>query len=185
MIILYIYLNFNQRMIFSINQNELFNLLQSEKFLIGKALIAKTIIIVEKISNRSLKEKVLSKQLLENFKKLRNKWKNLQGGPKRQKFKENNLSNNIVFNIEEKEFDEVLVPSLDSIEPDYFDSFIPQDEIHAASKKRLNISAKKKIQRHLTHSNNFLQKYGLCFKNVKLFDAKVNKYDNSFKLVKN
>ena len=95
-----IYLNFNQRMIFSINQNELFNLLQSEKFLIGKALIAKTILIVEKISNRSLKEKVLSNQLLENFKKLRNKWKNLQGGPKRQKFKENNLSNNIVFTMD-------------------------------------------------------------------------------------
>ena len=57
----YIYLNFNQRMIFCINQNELFNLLQSEKFLIDKALIAKTILIEEKISNRSLKEKVLSK----------------------------------------------------------------------------------------------------------------------------
>ena len=87
----YIYLNFNQRMIFCINQNELFNLLQSEKFLIDKALIAKTILIEEKISNRSLKEKVLSKQLLENFKKLRNKWENLQDGPTRQKFKENNL----------------------------------------------------------------------------------------------
>jgi hypothetical protein len=48
-------------MIFCINQNELFNLLQSEKFLIDKALIAKTILIEEKISNRSLKEKVLSK----------------------------------------------------------------------------------------------------------------------------
>ena len=66
-----------------------------------------------------------------------------------------------MFKIEEKECDEVLVPSLDSIEPDYLDRFIPQDETHVASKKLLS---EKKIQRHLTHSNNFLQKYGQLYK---------------------
>ena len=142
-------------MIFSINQNELFNLLQSEKFLIGKALFAKTISILEKISNRSLKEKVLSKKLLENFKKLRNQWKKFQGGPKRQKFKENNLLYNVVFKIEEKEFNEVIVSSLDSTEPvssfdsSNLDDFIPQEEIHATSKNRLSISITKIIQRHV------------------------------------
>jgi hypothetical protein len=60
--------------------------------------------MIEKISNRSVKEEVLSEKLLENFKKLRNNWKKLQGGSRRANFKKNNLSNNFVFKIDDKEF---------------------------------------------------------------------------------
>ena len=53
--------------------------------------------MIEKISNRSVKEEVLSEKPLEN-------WKKLQGGSRRATFKKNNLSNNFVFKIDDKEF---------------------------------------------------------------------------------
>jgi hypothetical protein len=52
------------------NQNELFELLQSENFIIGKSLFNKTISLVENVTNRPLKEKIISKKLLANFKTL-------------------------------------------------------------------------------------------------------------------
>ena len=62
-------------MIIYISQNKLFELLQSEKFVVGNSLFAKAIQLIENLSNRFLKEKKISKKLLANFIMLRNKWK--------------------------------------------------------------------------------------------------------------
>jgi hypothetical protein len=79
------------------NQNELFELLQSENFIIGKSLFNKTISLVENVTNRPLKEKIISKKLLANLKTLKNNWQKLKGGRNREIFKKN-LTQNIIKN---------------------------------------------------------------------------------------
>jgi hypothetical protein len=45
------------KMFFHMNQNELFELLQSENFIIGKSLFNKTISLEEIVTNRQIEEK--------------------------------------------------------------------------------------------------------------------------------
>jgi hypothetical protein len=54
-------------MFFHMNQNELFELLQSENFIIGKSLFNKTISLVENVTNRPLKEKIISEKTIGKF----------------------------------------------------------------------------------------------------------------------
>jgi hypothetical protein len=72
-------------MFFHMNQNELFELLQSENFIIGKSLFNKTISLEEIVTNRQIEEKKISKKLLANFKTLKNKWQKLKGGRNRER----------------------------------------------------------------------------------------------------
>jgi len=178
-------------MIFSINQNELFNLLQSEKFVVGKALFAKSLCMIEKISNRSVKENVLSEKLMENFKKLRNNWKKLQGGSKRANFKENNLSNNFVFKIDDQEFlnEPVYVEHESGTEIyDNINLIKPNEETReTTSNKRFNNRREiQKIQKSLLLLNKQLFKEtGYCFEKVQLCNSKLHKYGGAFKGYKN
>jgi hypothetical protein len=174
-------------MIFSISQNELFNILQSEKFVIGKALFAKSLCMIEKISNRSVKEEVLSEKLLENFKKLRNKWKKLEGGSRRANFKENNLSHNFVFKIDDKEFSsEPVDVEHESVTEVYnnLNLIKPNEETReTASNKRFNNRREiQKIQKSLLLLNKQLFKEtGYCFEKVQLCNSKLHKYGGAFK----
>ena len=54
-------------MIVYTNQNKLFELLQSEKFVVGNSLFAKAKQLLENLSNRFLKEKKIYKKLLANL----------------------------------------------------------------------------------------------------------------------
>jgi hypothetical protein len=173
------------------NQNELFELLQSENFIIGKSLFNKTISLVENVTNRPLKEKIISKKLLANFKTLKNNWQKLKGGRNREIFKKN-LTQNIILKIEENEFESITAKTSISESTNVFteDQDTPQltddsirnvrNWIKSTRHKRRKMRAE--IQKHLSQSNEFLNKFGLCFKNVEICDSKLQKYNNTFKI---
>ena len=84
-------------MIFTVKQTELFELLQSEKFVIGHKLFLTTKLLIEKTLNSSIKfiTKDTLKQLISNFKILKTKWKRLTGGTRRAEFLEKIMKQNI------------------------------------------------------------------------------------------
>ena len=95
-------------MIIALKQIELFQLLQTEKFIIGQSLLEATKSLMETSSNRTLIE--ISKhhlnKLVSNYTILKNKWKKLQGGRRRSAFLLN-LKNNILLKIDEADFEEL------------------------------------------------------------------------------
>ena len=52
------------------------------------------------------------------------------------------------------------------------------------SKIRLRRQMRAVIQDNLTKSNNFLEKFGLCFKKIEIVDSSQHKYNNTFKIGK-
>jgi hypothetical protein len=178
-------------MFFNISQNELFELLQSENFIIGKSLFNKTLSLVENVTHRPLKEKNITKKLLANFKTLKNKWQKLKGGRNREIFRKN-LTQNIILKIEENEFESITVETNFSEStnvftnnqdtPQFTDDSIRnvRNWVHSTRHKRRKIRGE--IQKHLSQSNKFLNKFGLCFKNVEICDSKLQKYNNTFKI---
>ncbi len=187
-------------MIVYINQKKLFELLQSEKFVVGNSLFAKAIQLIENLSNSLLKEKKISKKLLANFIMLRNKWKNLKGGNKIQSFKENIFKQNFVLDNCEDRIEQGKIANNNEqscVNSETIDS--PQeiakvstskpisnaetnqqnwDQSKKAKRRRMRI----KIQQHLSSSNNFLKQFGLCFKNIEICNANFHTYSNTFKL---
>ena len=187
-------------MIVYINQKKLFELLQSEKFVVGKSLFEKAIQLIENLSNRFLKEKKISKKLLANFIMLRNKWKKLKGGHKIQIFKENIFKQNFILDICEElcEQDKFANNNEESgVNRETIDSSQEMSKVSISkpisnaitnqqnwdqSKKEKKRRMRIKIQKHLSSSNNFLKQFGLCFKNIEICNANFHTYSNTFKL---
>ena len=88
-------------MIVTLKQNDLFQLMKSEKYVIDNTLIIKTKLLIEKSTSRPSKEifNGTLKQLVANYKILRKRWKQLNGGPKRAFFLDNNLKKNFTLKI--------------------------------------------------------------------------------------
>ena len=192
-------------MIIALKQIELFQLLQTEKFIIGQSLLEATKSLMETSSNRTLIE--ISKHhlnnLVSNYTILKNKWKKLQGGRRRSAFLLN-LKNNILLKIDEADFDELESNTInnkinETIEPASDETSEKvltnlrrfSNETQSSLKKKRWLSNKRKakrnmrakIQEYLTSSNNFLKELGLCFKKIEIIDTSLHTYNNSFKLV--
>jgi hypothetical protein len=187
-------------MIIYISQNKLFELLQSEKFVVGNSLFAKAIQLIENLSNRFLKEKKISKKLLANFIMLRNKWKKMKGGQKIQSFKENIFKLNFVLEICDEQFEQGKIADNNEqpcVNRETIDSSQEMSKVSTSkpisnavthqqnwdqSKKEKRRRMRIKIQQHLSSSNNFLKQFGLCFKNIEICNATFHTYSNTFKL---
>ena len=192
-------------MIIALKQIELFQLLQTEKFIIGQSLLEATKSLMETSSNRTLIEisKIHLNKLVSNYTILKNKWKKLQGGTRRSAFLLN-LKNNILLKIDEADFEELESNTInnkinETIEPASDETSEKvltnlrrfSNETQSSLKKKRWLSNKRKakrnmrakIQEYLTSSNNFLKELGLCFKKIEIIDSSLHTYNNSFKLV--
>ena len=188
-------------MTFVINKNDMFELLQSENFIIGKDLLTRSKSLIEKITSKNLKNFSVERitVLSSIFTALRNKWRLLKGGRQRLNFSKKNLKENIILKIEELEFE------LDNSETiNEMACEVPLKEI-IDQKSKTNcqhnlVSLKKRtftrssiriwrkmqreIQNHLAKSNNFLKKYGVCFSSIEIQDSSLHTYNNTFKISK-
>lgn len=189
-------------MIFTVKQTELFELLQSEKFVIGHKLFLTTKLLIEKTLNSSIKfiTKDTLKQLISNFKILKTKWKRLTGGTRRAEFLEKIMKQNIILKIDKADFESTdqlsfestqIVTDIDSTAKKISEETENTIQTKLVSKnKRSWVKSKIKtrrkmreeIQEHLSKTNNFLNEYGLCFKNIEICESSLHSYNNSFKL---
>ena len=189
----------------NITKREIFELLQSENFVIGNDLFSKSKLLIEEKSNRLLNNLSTEKlaYISSHFKSIRSKWKILKGGRQRSIFIEKNLEENIVFKFDLSELKQETnelnstIPCVSFDQTSYSDLNEPNGKkaclnkmIGKSGKKWINSKIKSRrqmravIQDNLTKYNNFLEKFGLCFKKIEIVDSSQHTYNNTFKIGK-
>lgn len=189
----------------NITKREIFELLQSENFVIGNDLFSKSKLLIEEKSNRLLNNLSTEKlaYISSHFKSIRSKWKILKGGRQRSIFIEKNLEENIVFKFDLSELKQETnelnstIPCASIDQTSYSDLNETNEKksclnkmIGKSGKKWINSKIKLRrqmravIQDNLTKSNNLLEKFGLCFKKIEIVDSSQHTYNNTFKIGK-
>ena len=169
-------------------------------------MFSKSKLLIEEKSNRLLNNLSTEKlaYISSHFKSIRSKWKILKGGRQRSIFIEKNLEENIVFKFDLSELKQETnelnstIPYVSFDQASNFDlnelngkkSCLNNNMIGKSGKKWINSKIKSRrqmravIQENLTKSNNFLEKFGLCFKKIEIVDSSQHTYNNTFKIGK-